>query len=71
MDQIDYDNLMFTLRGTWDILTDASNYGIMDQNSLYLLIGIGGMFVFAAIGYVYALNQSPKKFVKVRKWVRH
>lgn len=55
----------------YPLLTDPNNYGTMDQEEMYLLIGAGSAIALALLMMPLAVRQQEKKWVKRRSWVRY
>lgn len=51
------------------LLTYIDQHYTISVSEVLFLYGLGIVFLLAAIGYVYALVQSPVKYTYRRRWV--
>lgn len=67
-----YWDIYYFIQEIYPLLTDPNNYGIMNQEEMYLLIGSGSAIGLSLLMIPLAVRQQEKKWVKRRRpWVKY
>lgn len=68
--ELSLNNFLYTIQGTWDILTNPESYGTMDPQGMYLLLGSLGLILIALVMIPLVVRQPAVKYVERKSWVR-